>query len=42
MVGRTRTDFLWQGDKTRFYSIFLDRSIGRFQILEMKFQFAKR
>jgi len=41
MVGRTRTDFLWQGDKTRFCFIFLDRSIGRFQILEMKFQFAK-
>jgi hypothetical protein len=38
---RTRTDFLWQGDKTRFFFIFLDRSIGRFQILEMKFQFAK-
>jgi hypothetical protein len=41
MVERTRTDFLWQGDKTRFCVIFLDRSISRFQILEMKFQFAK-
>ena len=41
MNGQTRTDFLWQGDKTRFCFLFLDRSFGRFQILEKKFQFAK-
>jgi hypothetical protein len=34
MVGRTRTDFLWQGDKTRFCFIFLDRSIA---LVDFKF-----